>query len=65
MTEEEIENILHLSAKELYDFSQGDFEFFCEALSIAVNTGIRIGQRDRDKQYLEMFRGYNEVSVWN
>ena len=64
MTKEEIAKLLHLSFKELVKACRNP-ETLATTISLAIQIGINRGRNETHRQYNQMFRGYNKVSIEN
>jgi hypothetical protein len=64
MTEQEISELLKMSAKELFEACR-DFHTFLHTISLGINIGINIGQDRTHRSYNRMFRNQQEVSIKN
>jgi len=66
MTKEEIAKIMNLSLEQLANLCGcNDLAELANIISCAVNMGINIGQGRVGKQYNQMFRSYDKISIEN
>ena len=64
MTEQDIKDILHIPFKRLAELCQ-DTEILIAVINTTYQQGINLGQRKTHKEYNELFKGYNEISINN
>lgn len=60
----DIETVMEMSLRELSDICI-DPDVLVKLWTIAIGIGIKIGWRQRDEQYHQMFAGHNETTLSN
>ena len=64
MTRDKIAELIHLPFPKLVEACRNP-ETLATVISLAYQQGIKIGEERILKEYNQMFRGYNKVSIKN